>query len=65
MAQTTASYPTAPLACWNKAKELRKTYYTEYATAHERGALRWAGAQQAADSNTLHGGGQSGSSAHP
>ena len=43
MASTTAKYPTAPLACWNKAKELRKAYYKEYATAHERGALRWAG----------------------
>jgi benzoyl-CoA reductase subunit B len=43
MAQATTHYPTAPLACWNKAKELRNTYYQEYATAHDRGALRWAG----------------------
>jgi benzoyl-CoA reductase subunit B len=40
---TTTTYPTRPLACWGKAKELRQTYYREYATAHERGALRWAG----------------------
>jgi benzoyl-CoA reductase subunit B len=39
----TTKYPTAPLACWDKAKELRRTYYEEYRTAHERGALRWAG----------------------
>jgi len=39
----TTRYPTAPLKCWDKAKELRKTYYEEYRTAHERGALRWGG----------------------
>ena len=43
MAQATTQYPTAPLSCWNKAKELRNAYYKEYATAHDRGALRWAG----------------------
>jgi len=43
MTQAATNYPTAPLACWNKAKELRNTYYKEYATAHDRGALRWAG----------------------
>ncbi len=36
-------YPTEPLKCWNKAKELRDNYYKDYATAHERGGLRWTG----------------------
>ena len=26
-----------------KAKELREKYYRDYATAHERGGLRWTG----------------------
>ncbi|MFQ5857103.1 MAG: benzoyl-CoA reductase, bzd-type, subunit O [Anaerolineae bacterium] len=36
-------YPTEPLKCWNKGKELRRRYYKDYATVHERGALRWTG----------------------
>ncbi|MDP8240952.1 MAG: benzoyl-CoA reductase, bzd-type, subunit O [Candidatus Hatepunaea meridiana] len=36
-------YPTEPLKCWNKAKELRDKYYRDYASAHERGGLRWTG----------------------
>jgi len=36
-------YPTEPLKCWNKAKELRQKYYEDYAKAKERGGLRWAG----------------------
>jgi benzoyl-CoA reductase subunit B len=36
-------YKTKPLECWNKAKEIRKNYYTDYAKAHEKGGLRWAG----------------------
>lgn len=36
-------YPTEPLKCWDKAKEIRLKYYRDYATAHERGGLRWAG----------------------
>ncbi len=39
----TGKYPTRPLKCWKKAKELRQAYYEEYRTARERGALRWAG----------------------
>ncbi|MEW6252194.1 MAG: benzoyl-CoA reductase, bzd-type, subunit O [Planctomycetota bacterium] len=39
----TAMYKTAPLKCWPKAKELRQKYYADYARAHERGGLRWAG----------------------
>jgi benzoyl-CoA reductase subunit B len=37
------TYATRPLQCWPKAKELRQQYYKDYATAHERGGLRWAG----------------------
>jgi benzoyl-CoA reductase subunit B len=40
---TKPTYKTAPLKCWNKAKELRRKYYEDYARAHERGGLRWAG----------------------
>ena len=36
-------YKTKPLGCWNKAKEIRQNYYLDYAKAHERGGLRWAG----------------------
>jgi benzoyl-CoA reductase subunit B len=36
-------YETRPLQCWNKAKEIRKNYYLDYARAHEKGGIRWAG----------------------
>ena len=36
-------YPTEPLKCWNKAKELRLKYYNDYVEAKERGGLRWSG----------------------
>ncbi len=36
-------YPTEPLRCWNKAKEIREKYYKDYAGAKERGGIRWAG----------------------
>ena len=36
-------YKTEPLKSWQKAKELRQKYYRDYATAHERGGLRWSG----------------------
>lgn len=36
-------YKTAPLKCWKKAKELREKYYRDYASAHERGGIRWTG----------------------
>ena len=42
-------YPMEPLRCWNKAKELREKYYHDYATAHERGGLRWTGGAWAID----------------
>jgi benzoyl-CoA reductase subunit B len=42
-------YPTEPLQCWNKAKELRQRYYENYAKAHEKGGIRWAGGAWAFD----------------
>ena len=36
-------YKTRPLKTWEKAKEIRKQYYIDYARAHEKGGLRWAG----------------------
>ncbi len=36
-------YPTEPLKCWKKAKELREKYYRDYASASEKGGLRWTG----------------------
>ena len=38
-----AKYPTEPLKCWGKVKELRDKYYQDYATAHEKGGIRWSG----------------------
>jgi benzoyl-CoA reductase subunit B len=43
MTATNAKYPTEPVKCWGKAKELRREYYENYVTAHEKGALRWSG----------------------
>ena len=40
---TKQRYKTAPLKLWNRAKEIRKNYYLDYAKAHERGGIRWAG----------------------
>jgi len=40
---TKQKYETQPLKCWGKAKEIRETFYRDYARAHERGGLRWAG----------------------
>jgi len=39
----TRTYPTEPLKCWNKAKELRKRYYERYRDIKDQGGLRWAG----------------------
>ncbi len=36
-------FKTEPLKCWNKAKEIRQNYYKNFADAHEKGGLRWAG----------------------
>jgi len=38
-----AKYPTEPLKLWNKAKEIRETFYRNYAEAHDKGGIRWAG----------------------
>lgn len=49
MNMSKAIYPTEPLKCWKKAKELREKYYRDYAKAHELGGLRWAGSAVAFD----------------
>jgi benzoyl-CoA reductase subunit B len=36
-------YKTEPLRLWKKAKEIRQIYYKNYALAHEKGGIRWAG----------------------
>jgi len=36
-------YPSEPLKCWKKAKELRLKYYRDYAEAKQKGGLRWTG----------------------
>ena len=36
-------YKTRPLESWGKAKEIRENYYRDYALAHEKGGIRWAG----------------------
>jgi len=37
------TYPTEPLQCWNKAKELRQQYYARYRDIKDQGGIRWAG----------------------
>ncbi|NMG55185.1 benzoyl-CoA reductase, bzd-type, subunit O [Aromatoleum aromaticum] len=44
-----ARYPTEPLKCWAKAKELREQYYLNYARAKENGGLRWSGSAATLD----------------
>ena len=39
-----ARYPTEPLKCWKKAKELREQYYINYARAKDKGGIRWGAA---------------------
>jgi benzoyl-CoA reductase subunit B len=36
-------YPTEPLKCWPKAKEIRENYYKNYSLAKEKGGIRWTG----------------------
>ncbi|MFQ5906776.1 MAG: 2-hydroxyacyl-CoA dehydratase, partial [bacterium] len=38
-----ARYKTERLKCWDKAKEIRKRFYEDYARAHEKGGIRWTG----------------------
>ncbi len=40
---TKQKYETQPLKCWGRAKEIRENFYRDYAQAHEKGGLRWAG----------------------
>jgi len=42
-------YPTENLKCWGNAKTLREKYYEDFAKAHEKGGLRWAGGAWAFD----------------
>ncbi|MDO8706588.1 MAG: benzoyl-CoA reductase, bzd-type, subunit O [Sulfuricaulis sp.] len=44
-----ARYPTEPIKCWKKVKELRDNYYRNYAQAHEKGGIRWSGSASAID----------------
>lgn len=37
------TYKTKRLDCWQEGKELRLKYYDNYAKAHEKDGLRWAG----------------------
>ena len=46
---TPTKYPTEALKCWPKAKELRQQYYKDYASAHDRGGIRWSGGAWAFD----------------
>ncbi len=43
MMSTKALYKTEPLKSWGRAKEIRQNFYLDYAQAHEKGGLRWAG----------------------
>ena len=43
------AYPSEPLKCWKKAKELREQYYINFAKAKEKGGLRWSGSAWALD----------------
>ena len=36
-------YKTEPLKCWQEAKQLRKKYYEDFLSAHEKGGLRISG----------------------
>ena len=36
-------HPTEPFKCWQKAKELRNRYFTDYIEAKEKGGLRFSG----------------------
>ena len=43
-------FQSAPLKCWDKAKELRENYYQDYVRAHDKGGLRWSGGSWAPSS---------------
>lgn len=44
-----AKYQVEALKCWKKAKELREQYYLNYASAKEKGGIRWSGSAWAFD----------------
>ena len=44
-----AKYPSEPIKCWNKAKELRQNFYRKFADALEKGGIRWMGSAWAFD----------------
>jgi benzoyl-CoA reductase subunit B len=44
-----AKYPSEPLKCWPKAKELRDKFYRDFATAKDKGGIRWMGSAWAFD----------------
>ena len=46
---STQQYPTEPLKLWGKAKALREQYYRNYASAKEKGGIRWSGSAWALD----------------
>lgn len=40
---STTKYPIERLKSWGKAKTLRENYYKDFAEAHDKGGIRWAG----------------------
>jgi benzoyl-CoA reductase subunit B len=46
---SSAKYPSERLKSWEKAKTLRENYYKDFAEAHEKGGIRWAGGAWAFD----------------
>ena len=40
---SSAKYPSERLKSWEKAKTLRENYYKDFADAHDKGGIRWAG----------------------
>ncbi len=46
-------YPTEPLKCWKKAKELRIKFYMDYLNAKEKGGIRWVGSSWTFDAVPL------------
>ncbi len=40
---STTKYPSERLKSWENAKKLRENYYKDFAEAHDKGGIRWAG----------------------
>ena len=47
-----SKYPTEPLRCWPKAKEMRERFYQDFKEAKEKGGIRWMGSAWAPDAVT-------------